>query len=274
MIVVPDDQEANKPAAGTYKVNRSPEVDIDPPPGYSELHEAYAESPTAARYPPAPPNIKPSNFIRIMQPNARIKASWIIDPALRIPTAFLPPLLPNETAATRQNLNLETRNGTVDADVYVMPTRRADRKPSNQRLIIHTSSTNGTVTTTVHDVVTSESEKTRLPLLISTSSANGRVFVYIPRSFQGLVRAEIRNGSLRYSSDVQALLTPLSDFNRTQRAFIGHLDTSKLENNAEWTGDELIVRAANGNVRISFDDEVDRPPTPIEGGFWTRLFWL
>lgn len=227
------------------------------------------------------------------QPNSRIKGSWIIDPALRIPTAFLPPLLPNETALTRKNLNLESRNGTVDADVYVMPTRRADRKPSNHRVTIHTSSTNGTVTTTVvsgainlhrklstyhqgqHDVTASESEKTRLPLLISTSSANGRIYVYLPRSFQGLVSVEIRNGSLRYSSDVQALLTPLSDFNRTQRAFIGHLDTSELEHNAEWTGDELTVRATNGNVRISFDDEVDSLPTPIGGrGFWTKLFWL
>ncbi len=52
--------------------------------------------------------------------------------------------------------------------------------------------------------------KLGLPLLISTSSSNGRVFVYLPRSFHGLVSAEIRNGSLRYSDDVQALLTPLS----------------------------------------------------------------
>ena len=85
----------------------------------------------------------------MVQPNSRIHGSWIIDPALRIPSAFLPPLLPNEAAATRRNLNIESRNGTVDADVYVMPTRRADRKPSNQRVAIHTSSTNGTVSTTV-----------------------------------------------------------------------------------------------------------------------------
>ena len=68
----------------------------------------------------------------------------------------------------------------------------------------------------------------------------------------------------------------MSDFNRTQRAFIGSFDTSELEDSAEWTGDELAVRAANGNVRISFDDEVDPMVNPIGlgGGFWTRLFWL
>jgi len=266
MIVVPDDQAT--------KVNPSPDADSDPPPGYSEFYEAQAASSTAAQYPPAPPNTKPSNFIRILQPNSKIKGSWTIDPALRIPTAFLPPLAPNETEATRQNLNLESRNGTVDADVYIIPTREADQKPSNQRVTMHTSSTNGSVTTMVHDMIASGPEKTRLPLLISTGSTNGRVSVYLPRSFHGFVSVELRNGSLRYSRDVQELLTPLSEVNRTQRAFIGHFDPSELENDTEWTGDELIVRANNGNVRVSFDDEVNPVASLSEGGFWARLFGL
>lgn len=125
----------------------------DLPPIYTQSHEGNAESSTSN--PPSssrsPPNIKPSNHIRVLQQNTSIKGSWLINPALRIPAVFLPPLADDETDTTRKNISLESKNGSLEVAIYVVPTQGegADPKPSRQRVTIDTSSRNGPVTTAV-----------------------------------------------------------------------------------------------------------------------------
>ena len=92
----------------------------------------------------------------------------------------------------------------------------------------------------------------------------------MPRSFHGLINLELRNGNVRYSNDMMALLTPLSDVDGAHRSFLGHLDPDEFENEDEWVGDELKVHAHNGNIRLYFNDET--PPPTIN--FWTTLFGM
>ena len=94
------------------------------------------------------PNERPSNFISISKINGAVQGTWVINPGLVLPSALLPPLEKGETEETRKNLSLDSRNGAIDADVYVLPppsTSSALVKP-RQRVTIHAKSWNGAVT--------------------------------------------------------------------------------------------------------------------------------
>ena len=89
------------------------------------------------------PNIKPTNFINLNRANEAIKGSWLIDPSLCFPPSFLPP---PPTNGARSNLSLESKNGAIDADIFVMPTSHLHKNASNVIFIV-TQSNNGSVKT-------------------------------------------------------------------------------------------------------------------------------
>lgn len=136
----------------------------NPPPSYFDGTESLStissESTLAAtdRY-STTPNIKPSNFISLSRSNESIKGSWLIDPTLSIPSFFLPP---PPTEGARSNLFLESKNGAIDADIYLLPTSRSDKNIS-KFIVIHTQSNNGSV-------------KTRL-VSLTESFFSGRLFI-------------------------------------------------------------------------------------------------
>jgi len=98
------------------------------------------------------PNIKPSNFIRVSQANSAVRGAWLIDPAVSIPPSFLPPLdrETGETEETRRNLVLNSRNGTVDGEIYILPTSETQkerlRAGNRTKIHVNATSTNGGVT--------------------------------------------------------------------------------------------------------------------------------
>ena len=114
----------------------------DEPPPYLDA-TASTPSESGLSRPCTIPNIQPSNFISLNRPNEAIKGSWLIDPSLSIPSSFLPPL---SADGVRNNLAIESKNGTVDVDVYLLSTSHS--KTSTSKFIsIHTQSSNGNVRT-------------------------------------------------------------------------------------------------------------------------------
>jgi hypothetical protein len=111
----------------------------------------------------------------------------------------------------------------------------------------------------------------RLPLNISAATTNGRIDIYLPRSFNGPLRIKLGNGRLRYSNAVETMITPFSDVQGVRRSYLGPLDTSQLDRNAKWEGDELYAQSSNGNVNIYFDDEVVHSNSPSSSPFFR--FW-
>ena len=99
---------------------------------------------------------------------------------------------------------------------------------------------------------------TRFPLDISAATTNGRVDLYLPRSFNGPLRIKLNNGRLRYSNAVDAMITNFSDVQGMRRSYLGPLDTSHMDRDAKWEGDELYAQSSNGNINIYFNDEVDQ----------------
>lgn len=74
-------------------------------------------------------SLRPSNFLSIHETNKRIKGTYLIDPKMVIPSSMLP--------ASRRNLSLSTTNGSIDADVTLLP--------ADDRATIYMKSTNGQV---------------------------------------------------------------------------------------------------------------------------------
>lgn len=105
------------------------------------------------------PDLKPSNFVRLSRSNSSVKGVWIVDPSMIIPAAFLPPLEGGQTEEMRENLYLFSKNGAVDAEVYLLPrtvpveershgaASVVDTKPAlRPQVIFRARSSNGSVT--------------------------------------------------------------------------------------------------------------------------------
>lgn len=65
-----------------------------------------------------PPNISPANYLSLQRTGSAVKGAWIIDPAMSVPEALLPPV---EHGTTRPNVQLESRGGPVNAELWLLP---------------------------------------------------------------------------------------------------------------------------------------------------------
>jgi len=98
---------------------------------------------------PSVPNIQPCNFVNVFRADSKIKGTWLLDPALSIPSELLPPLSEGESEQTRKNLSLQTKDGSIKATIFVLPTtteawhQTVDRP---LRAVIDTSTKDGDVT--------------------------------------------------------------------------------------------------------------------------------
>ncbi|KAF9458399.1 hypothetical protein BDZ94DRAFT_1270843 [Collybia nuda] len=266
MIIVPSDEVESAKRAEAQAAPKVVNVQSDdPPPSYSPLSQTVAQPPP----PPFPvqPGIKPSNFVSISRNNGSVKDRWFLDPGLMIPTSQLLPLPAGETEDRRKNLNIESRNGEIVADVTLAqynPNREInalDRK----RAIIHVKSYNGGITTKVHTP-----HSPRLPFYLDVLAYNGAVHIYLPRTFHGLLAIKTWNGSTKFSAEASTEITTFSDIDKVHRCFIG--DFSEWQDQESWTGDEVTIEAKHGSVKVLYDDEVH--DTTKSKGFFGRFFGL
>ncbi|KDR72705.1 hypothetical protein GALMADRAFT_252910 [Galerina marginata CBS 339.88] len=274
MILTPEDQPSKKITEANVSRVLVVQTD-DPPPLYSPSDSQVASSSTRPETRNLP-DIKPSNFVYLSRVNSSVKGTWVLDPSLAIPSAFLPPLAAGETEETRSNLSLDSKNGVINGEIYILPPSNQYLALSNrnrkQCVTIRARSWNGGVTTKIREVPPTGTEGARLPIRLYCSSFNGGVSVYLPRAFEGPIKVKTLNGSLRFSDAVKQLVTPFSEMDGMQRSFLGNFDAAKWETGAEWAGDELFAETKNGNVKIYFDDEADAPAKPRSGGFFGRIF--
>ncbi|KAG9028480.1 hypothetical protein FRB95_006422 [Tulasnella sp. JGI-2019a] len=186
------------------------------------------------------------NNIYIKEKNSGVKGEWIIDPDITVPLSLLPEV---EEGEERVNLRLHSNNGSVAGKV-----RLIGDQPTKSYL--HASAHNGSVQM---KILSRQNQKFNL----KAHSHNGNVTVSIPIDFEGPVTCTTKNGSVKFSQAIQQRLTQLGRSDKTRKAFIGSLPTSeqnttdaKDKNDLEaWSGDELILSSANGNLRIDYTQE-------------------
>ena len=106
--------------------------------------------------------------------------------------------------------------------------------------------------------------------VLNVRASNGAISLLIPRSFLGIVTVTARNGSIKFLGEAANSVHTFSDVNRTRRCFMG--DYSALMDDEPWEGDEIVVEASNGGVKIQFDDEIIGSMRPR--GFLGKIFGL
>ena len=67
------------------------------------------------------------------------------------------------------------------------------------------------------------------------------------------------------------MITTFSDEQGVRRSYLGPLNTSEMDRDAKWEGDELYAESSNGNINIYFDDEVDQLNSSSSKSFFK--FW-
>jgi hypothetical protein len=114
MILI-DEKPTPAPVSATSADNSLDE----PPP--------YAPPPNAAL-----PRVRPVNCLSVARSGDAIRTELVLDPLLVLPSAFLSPLSAGEE---RDNLRLETKDGTIDAEVWIVPGAMAAFRGTSATLI-------------------------------------------------------------------------------------------------------------------------------------------
>jgi len=216
----------------------------------------------------------------------------VIDPSLHIPDAYLYPLNPEEE---RKNLYLHTRDGSVDVDLWIVGRKlhSYQEKPHHDlgRTKIHVSSRDGSVAVKVVRVplspvltpankhsVTSRTQLTIFILCPLKFSRDGRVTVFIPRSFHGHLALKSVHGNCVLSDELLRNSTQLGTVDSTKKVFVGDFSAVSVSvsvsgsssSPAGWAGDELRAETRDGRVRVKYVDEVESVVS--KRGFFGRLF--
>ncbi|KAG1722771.1 hypothetical protein EDB19DRAFT_1916498 [Suillus lakei] len=227
------------------------------PPAYSDhvlQHTQIASSCSTESQPP----VKPTNFLSLILKDKPIRGCYVIDPLMQIPLSLLPPLNAGETDQDRKNLYLRTKDGSIDADIWLIGQEEAAPK-NGSRTTLSLSSNDGSITAKINTV------KDVAPFLLDIYARDGRVTVLLPRSFRGSLLLTTRQCA-KLSDDLLQQSTILSTVENTRRYFVG--DISHWLFGDDWNGDELKVVSRDGRIIIRYKDEAELPTS----GFFSRIF--
>jgi hypothetical protein len=213
---------------------------------------------------------KPCNNLSLSRPNSAIRGTYAIDPDMYIPTSLLPPLGRGETEKDRKNLKLESSNGLIDVEVFLLGQRPSDGVKASRRTTIDIKSSNGAITVKLNAPATP-----RKPFQLSAHTHNGSVTIHLPRSFSGLLTTTATHGSINLSDSLMEHVTTFSEINSTKRCFVGDL-SEWAEGEEVWTGDEVNLVTNSGRVKVMYTDEVPPPKgsKPPTRGFFSRMMGL
>lgn len=231
-------------------------MDDTPPPAYSK-HVQHTQSASLCSTEFQPPS-NPTNFLSLVLKDKAIRGCYVIDPLMQIPLSLLPPLNAGETYQDRKNLYLRTKDGSIDADIWLMG--QEETAPKNgRRTTLSLSSNDGSITAKINTT------KVVAPFLLDIYARDGQVTVLLPRSFHGLLLLTTRQ-SVKLSDDLLQRSTTLSTVEHTRRYFVGDFPHQLFDNN--WDGDELKAVSRDGRIVIRYRDEAELPKT----GFFSRIF--
>lgn len=229
-------------------------MDDASPPAYSTHVQHTSSSGSTAFQPPS----KPTNFLSLIHKDKPIRGCYVIDPQMEIPLNLLPPLNTGQTDQERKNLYLRTKDGSIDADIWLIGQEEATPR-SGRRTTLSLSSDDGSITAKINTV------KVVAPFLLDIHSRDGRVTVLLPRSFHGSLLLTTRH-STKLSDDLLQQSTMLSNVEHTRRYFVGDVSHRLFGN--DWNGDELKVVSRDGRIIIRYKDEAELPKI----GFFSRIF--
>jgi len=251
-------------ANATPPASTSQPSDSLPPPPY---HDTTNDSASKAQLDHPPQRPQPANYITIVRDNGHLTGTFVIDPSLPIPTSLLPPLTPGEMETKRNNLNLETKSGSINVDIHIasvaesLPIAPASgdkqtRKGKNKKRRSDSNSNVEPVNVAVHvkgsryvAVKVHTPAKNAPSCTVKIRSRWGFVWLCLPRSYQGPVNITYGEPP-EISNELSRNFTTFSEAGRTRKCFLGDLTRWK-----EGDGGEVNLEAVVGKVYLQYDDE-------------------
>lgn len=206
----------------------------------------------------------PANYLSVDETHRPIKGTYIIDPSMRVPSTYLPPLGEGETERDRKNLHLHTRDGSVNVDIWLVGHQRHS-EIRNGRTTLHVSSRDGSITVKVHAIDAIE------PFFLDVFTRDGRVTVLLPRSFHGPVALKSRHGGCKLSDELLQNSTPLGVADNTTRFFVGE-SPAACDSVSQVEGYELKAETRDGSVRVKYVDEDEAGRPGSKPGLFSRIF--
>ncbi|EIN11071.1 hypothetical protein PUNSTDRAFT_133125 [Punctularia strigosozonata HHB-11173 SS5] len=204
------------------------------------------------------PHVRPSNCLSVARTgDAPIRGPFIVDPLLVIPAA----LVASQTSGKRRdNLRLETRDGPIDADVWVVPKAAAALRanasaPSTTLAESTTAQLNFKTQRGPLSMRLRTAPESPVTLDIIATSVGGPISVFLPRSFRGTVEC---SGPLSLSPALDEELTVFEEIDETRRCWVGAFEDAQSDAPGKETS-SLHLWTAYGRIEISYVDE-DLPP--------------
>lgn len=251
------DERAKVVEAGQDQLEPANNVmDDAPPPAYSEcVQDAQIASSSSTEF--QPPS-QPTNFLSLILEDKPIQGCYVIDPLMQILPSLLPPLNAGETARDRKNLYLRTKDGNVDADIWLIG-QEAVTPENGSRTTLSLISDEGSITAKINTV------KVVAPFLLDIHARDGQVTVLLPRSFHGSLFLTTRQ-SAKLSDDILQRSIALSTVEHTRGYYVGDISHRLFYNDCD--EDELRVVSRDGRIIIRYRDETELP----KFGFFSRIF--
>jgi hypothetical protein len=219
-----------------------------------------------------PPDLAPSNYIHRKEKNNSVKQKILLDLSVpRPPASALPEGAQGEDTP---HLVLDSHNGSVFGEVWVLRANREDTAGSNplERVHLHFRSHNGAIKALVH--LHPSTVEPRPFLNIDVKAHNGSVAITIPRSFRGQLTLHSDNGRVHLSSALAPRAATLSTLNGTHTYFVGERPSGGMwHTGGSEDGEEVdgvVGSSKNGSVKVSYDDE-DASSTGVLGSLFKAM---
>jgi len=209
-----------------------------------------------------PVGLPPGNHICIKEKNGGVKEKVLLDLSLPPPPASALP--PGARGEDIPHLTLESRNGSVSGEVWVLHAKQVGAatapgvpKPARERVRLRFCSINGSLKANVH--VHPATVEPRPFLSIEARAYHGSVMLTVPRSFRGQLTLYTDNGRVHLSSALALHTATLSTLNGTHTYFVGERPRSGTwDDGTNGDGepvDVVVGSTKNGTLKVTYDDE-------------------
>jgi hypothetical protein len=95
------------------------------------------------------------------------------------------------------------------------------------------------------------------------------VRVQLPRTFHGPLVLTVTHGSVKFSDALSRHLTTFGEADGTRRCFVGDFSGWRA---GGWKGDEVVVEASHGSVKVVWEDDAVAASVKGRSGFLNKVF--
>ncbi|PBK67379.1 hypothetical protein ARMSODRAFT_1020414 [Armillaria solidipes] len=187
----------------------------------------------------------PGNYMTIVRDSDSIKESFLIDASRSVPSKLLPPRTSHETKDRRNNLNIITKKGEINADIEIVESSRT----TTFRVDIRSR---GDINIHLHlpGTISPNSDERPGPLcLMDVYSSSGDIYLWVPpKRLEGPLNVKARD--VGFSDALSKDMNTFIEKGKRREYFIGNFTAW-----SEGAGDVIKLKAKAGTVYVQYTGE-------------------